>query len=449
MNPGFCGRNLNQPFGTRARRLGAVLVCLPLVAGNPLHASESSSPPQKLSLAQALSLAFQNNWELLAARCDIRAAQAQTLVSREFPNPTLSLLSSKINLDHGSGTIRGNGLGDRSYDSIAAVNQLLEIGGKRQARRDSAGAGLASTEARFQDALRLLELGVARAYILALQSEANATILSQSAASLGKEARIAGTRRQAGDISTADELQITLTAARLEQDARTAWTTSVANKVALENLLGLAEPKGDWQAADTLEALAGEKLSGWEDAPLAMVERRPDVLAAEANRRRAEADWRLQRAMRIPDPTITVQYEREPPDTLDSLGLGISFPLPLWNHNRGGIQAAAAAREQATTLAAKVRAQAVTELFLARNAYKDATERYDRYRTEIGPKSAQVLESVAFAFSRGGAALLDLLAAERTDNEVRLATTQAAADVAGALASLRAALCQTNKPTTP
>ena len=47
---------------------------------------------------------------------------------------------------------------------------------------------------------------------------------------------------------------------------------------------------------------------------------------------------------------------------------------------------------------------------------------------------------LARAYERGGASLLELLAAERNDNDIRLATAQAAADAANALSALRAAL---------
>ena len=49
-------------------------------------------------------------------------------------------------------------------------------------------------------------------------------------------------------------------------------------------------------------------------------------------------------------------------------------------------------------------------------------------------------QTVSFAYQRGGASLLDLLSAQRTDNEVRLATAQAAAETAKAAADLKAAL---------
>ena len=48
-------------------------------------------------------------------------------------------------------------------------------------------------------------------------------------------------------------------------------------------------------------------------------------------------------------------------------------------------------------------------------------------------------KTISFAYEKGGASLLDLLLAERNDNDVRLATAQAAAEAANAAAALKAA----------
>jgi hypothetical protein len=45
---------------------------------------------------------------------------------------------------------------------------------------------------------------------------------------------------------------------------------------------------------------------------------------------------------------------------------------------------------------------------------------------------------MAYAYEKGGASLLDLLIAERNDNEVRLSATQAAGDTAIAAATFKA-----------
>jgi outer membrane protein, heavy metal efflux system len=400
--------------------------------------SASDTTTSSLSLGEAKRLAFVRNWDLLAAKSDVDLATAQRLVAREFPNPMASLSVQKISIDnHSSGTSEGNGFWERNYDTIAAVNQLIEIGGKRRARKDSATAGLHSAEARLADARRTLDAGVTQAYVAVLVAEEKRQILTDSAASLRKEAGIAEARQRAGEISLADKSQIEIAAERLELDATSAEADARNATITLETVLGMRQPQGTLHLGDSLEPLA--EIRPAETNLQAALTRRPDIRAAESARTKAEADARLQRAMRIPDPTFLGQYEHEPPDQPNTLGFGVSFPLPLWNRNRGNITAAEAAVQQANVQLAKLEAQAAAEIVSSQTTYSASLSRWQRYRDQLAPKSRQIRETVVFAYEKGGASLLDLLSAQRNDNDVRLATAQAAADTANAAAALRAA----------
>ena len=423
--------------------LGAILAT-PRLATAENQAATVEPTASALSLADARRAAFLNNWDLLAAKSDVDVATAQRFVAREFPNPTLSLGTSKISFDgHPSSTSQGNGLWERSYDTVAAIGQLIELGGKRAARKAAAAAGLRGAEARMADARRLLDLAVTQAYVAAVLAERNQQVLADSADSLRQEANIAAVRQRAGDLSTADQSQIEIAADRLELAARAAQAAARAARVQMEILLGERNPQGNARLAETLEQL--NETSPGQLAPDARGEmiappQRADLTAAQAARAKAEADVRLQKAQRVPDPTFSFQYEHEPPDKPNTAGLMVSFPLPLWNRNKGNIAAAEAVAQQAATQAEKIRAQIIADLVTARVAFDAAQERWRRYREELQPKSRQVRETVAFAYQKGGASLLDLLTAQRTDNDVRLATAQAAADAANAAAALRAAL---------
>jgi hypothetical protein len=83
-----------------------------------------------LSLADAKQIAFAQNWSLLAAKSGVDAAEAQLIIAKEFPNPTVSLSTYKIG-EQNAGTPLGNGLWQRNYDSYVAVSQFFEIAGKR------------------------------------------------------------------------------------------------------------------------------------------------------------------------------------------------------------------------------------------------------------------------------------------------------------------------------
>jgi cobalt-zinc-cadmium efflux system outer membrane protein len=146
--------------------------------------------------------------------------------------------------------------------------------------------------------------------------------------------------------------------------------------------------------------------------------------------------------MRIPDPTLSLGVEHNPPGggpAVDTLNIGVSFPLPLWNLNGGNIKAAQAAVAQFQAALGKIQTQAMADLATAQSAYQEARERWVRYRDDLAPQSARVRESVAFKYEKGAATLVDLLNAEQTDNTIRLALAQAMNDTATAAAGQAAA----------
>ena len=426
-------------FGTPVLRADSAAV--------PSAASASVVPGIRgpLSLSQARLLAFQRNWDLLAARADVDIAQAQSWVAREFPNPTVGLTVSKINTDgRPASTVLGNSVFHRNYDTIASFNQLVEIGGKRSARRASALAGIDGAKARFADARRQLDLAVAQAYSGAALAAEKVRILNASAASLRQELSVAEVRLKAGDISRSDHDQISIAADRLELDARRAEADAIAARIQLEILLGEPTAKGTVVLAEGLDQLvstASDAASRAATAPSldAVVAQRSDVQALRADERKAAAEVKAQRAQRIPDPTFLVQYEREPADQPNTVGFGVSFPIPLWNRNRGAIAAATAAREQAQVRVKQAEAAAAADVVSARTALSSAEERRQRYTQHISPRSAEITKTVRFAYQKGGASLLDLLTAERNDNDVRLAAAQASAEAVQAAAAVAAA----------
>ena len=285
------------------------------------HAQPAANPPasgplppatnQPLSLAEARRLAFQRNWDLLAARSGIDAAAAQLIVAREFPNPSASWSTFRIG-SHDNGTVLGNGLWERNYDTIVAVNQLIEIGGKRHDRQLAARAGVRGAKARFFDARRTLEQGVTKAYSASLLAAANARVLTQSAAYMRQEADIAQQQFNAGAISEADKKTLEINAEQFALQAKAADAAALQARVAVEVLLGVNHPEGNWLPADSLETLVDlpPVAPEPESKPGAA---RPDVLAAEADLQAGQAQLQLQKAMRIPDPTFTFGAEHNPP----------------------------------------------------------------------------------------------------------------------------------------
>ena len=390
-----------------------------------------------LTLAQVQQQALAANADVRVASAQAEAAAAQLRTSREFPNPVLGLSTAKIATDgSGNGTPRGNRLLDRSYDSIISLSQLFELG-KRGPRQQSARAAQRAAEAQRDDARRLVLQAVSQTYVAALEAREESRVLAASAASLRREAGLAAVRLAAGDLASNDQRQIELAAGRLELDAAASRHTATAAVIALEILLGSPAPTGETELADTLDALP---LPSAELAGDGVAGTRPDVAAAEANVAKAEADLVLQQRAPFPDLTVSAQFERNPPDQPNTAGLGLSFPLPLWNRNGGAVRSARAAREVAQAQLDKARLQAVAEVAGSRSAFREARARATAFVEQLRPQSAAVAKTVAYAYEHGGASLVELLAAERNDNEVRIAAARAQADAATAAFNLSAAL---------
>jgi cobalt-zinc-cadmium efflux system outer membrane protein len=412
-------------------------LCGALCVGYAAEEPAGGAPAAPLSLEEAQNLAFTRNADWRIAHSQVEAALAQLKAAREFPNPSLGLSTSKINTDGRSNdTVLGHGLLNRSYDSIVSLSQLFELGGKRSLRQSSAKDGVHAAEALRDDTHRLLLQSVIQTYVAALTAREEVAILTESAAALRREADIAGHRLTAGDIAAADQAQIEIAADQLELNADAANATARTAVMTLETLLGEPHPNGTTVLADTLAQLSQKSALDPEEPPGS----RPDIAAAEASVARAEADLKLQRRANVPDVTLSLQYERQPPDQPNTAGVALSMPIPLWNHNTSGILAARAARDQAQAQLDKVRVQASADVAAARIAFREASNRARRFEETLCPKSARIAETITFAYEKGGSSLLELLAAQRDDNQIRLATVQAKADSASTATALAAAL---------
>lgn len=422
-------------------------------------AEQPADPPfSSLSLTEAQRIGLQHNWDLLAAKSSINMAEAERIIARQIPNPEVSFGVSNINVDGqsnatekplGSGQVAledtagpaipstRNDFWHRSYETTMAVTQVIELGGKRRFRMKAGQAGKEQAEALFLDAQRLFANGVLKAYGDVLLADENARIQGDSRDAMRKEADLAAIRHKAGDISVTELKQIEVSAEQMEADVAAAENTSKTARIALLTLLGIPCDNAGWKPTDSLDTLAGQP------APIATDGNdrcRPDLAAAEAALRKAEAEIKGQKSLRIPDPAVSLSYSHEPPDSPHTIGIDVSVPIPAWHRYGGEIRSAMVARDDAIREIARIKALVKSERITAETNYAHAAAQWRKYREETTPKSSEVTRNISYAYSKGGATLLDLLSARRTDNEIRLATAQAAADTLSALADYAMAL---------
>jgi cobalt-zinc-cadmium efflux system outer membrane protein len=405
--------------------VGCALVAIAASLASPVWADPAPTYAQLLAqLGQAPAT--------LEARANYDAAEARVRQARVRPNPVLGF---DVENAYGSGPYSGL----NNADMTLAISQDLELWGRRPTRvaaaRAEAGAvglqrDLAVIDAAGRLALVYAEAEAAQRRAALAEETLTLTVADARAAlALVEEGRepllrgIQGEAEAAAARATRDE-------AVAERDAAYARLTAVAMIPAPVTAI-------DASLLDETPATGGSAI---EDAPT--------VRVAEAQRTAAERRVDVQRVQARPDINASVGIRRFEAEDATALTFGISMPLPLFDRNRGNIDAAQAefraadarlmsARQevQADRAAAVARLAASVSRVSAADAGVTAAEeayRLSRIGFEAGRISQVELRITRTALVNARAAAVDARLA-RVRAEIDLARLDGRAPFQGAL----------------
>jgi cobalt-zinc-cadmium efflux system outer membrane protein len=387
-----------------------------------------------LTLQGAENMLGTKNREISMARRALDQASADVKVAGQPPNPQFTWSTTNINprLGVGSGNLR-----DKTVDSVARIDQVIERGNKLGLRVDTARRLETAAGEDLNDMGRQQVLALRGAYYDLLSAQEKVAIADETAQLFGRTVDAAQIRQRAGDLAASDVSRVRVDALRAQNDARAAQADLSRARVALAYLIGV-----DAQAAEIRAVTPWPGRDPRADANLDdLINRRPDVRAARARVDAADKARELAQAQRTRDISIGVQAEHYPASDTNTLGSGNSFgfsvsvPLFLRHNNEGTI-----ARAQADWYAARdnldrVRAQALSDVTRARGDLDSATERLNRFEQDLLPAAQKTAEAAEFAFKNGAISVMDLLDARRTQKAVLIDAANARADHAKALAA--------------
>lgn len=404
-----------------------LLAALLAAASCATMAQAQTSPPieagQTLSLDRALELAGATSPTLDAAEADIQAAAAARTVAGLRPNPSVTVEAENV---AGSGPYRGV----ESLETTTTLALPIELGGKRSARIGVADAR--SQRVAIQAAITQadLRLSVIQAYAEAVAAQQRVTTARDQARIAAEGLRAAQVRVQAGRASPIEAERANV--ARINADAeveRTQRLVEVA-RYSLSRIIG--------------QPVAGNLDTGWFANVRAAYGPMPEIesagtlamAAAEADLAIADAGVRLARAQRVPDLTVGAgaRYMRDSGDT--AALFSISIPLPLFNNGRAAVAQASSERLRAV---AQQRVAAIEVDQAIARAQAEAANAATTAATASGPALQAAEEAARIArigYREGKFGQLELLDAERTLAETRLAAIDALLNYHSAQAQL-------------
>lgn len=385
--------------------------CALLILCAPVAAQETS---RTLALPQALQRALAANPRLTAAERDIRIAAGRRIQSGAIPNPELS---AEVENVAGSNDYRGT----RSAETTLQLSQLVELGGKRDARI-SAGAAEFDSATWQRRAVRLEVLSeTTTAFVAILGAQRRAQILEQQVAALDRLTPLLQRRVDAGASSPAEVLrgQVAANLVRVElQRARTALSTA---RRELAILMGDGTPK--------FTVVAGQfSRTGRPPAfttVLNAIESNPQLMRWTAVRAQRDAELLTARLKPIPNVRVGVGW-RHFSDTGDNaMTFGLSMSLPLWDQNQGDVIAARESLEKVRADRAINKAALISVAGRSYDVLNGALQEIALLRSSVLPDARKAAEAMEDGYAQGRFTLLELLDVQATVTEAALREQEA------------------------
>lgn len=277
----------------------------------------SFNDPQLESLVEE-ALSYQNpNMRFLAAQVDRAVAQAR--LAGAALKPTVGL-GADLSGTGGDAAVSG---GSSAVGVVASWE--WDVWGRVQAGASAAEENLRATVADFEYARQSLAANVAKAWYLATELELQTQLAGETVEILSKLVDLVEKKHEVGQVSMQDVHLVRADLASAEDALRQAIGGQQQAQRALELLLG-RYPAAEIETADELIPVPPPVPVG---LPSTLLERRPDLIAAE--RRVAAAFFLTEEARlaKLPRFTLTagVGASSGLEDAIGDLGAGLFAPL--------------------------------------------------------------------------------------------------------------------------
>ena len=391
-------------MSTQFRWSVCALLCCATAGVRPLHA-------QGLTLEAARARALAVSPALGAARAAVATAAGWERQAAAFPNPTISLSQEESNAG-----------GLTSTQRIGLIEQPVAFTGVRGARADAARARRRAAEAELAVAEAALRLEVTRAFAAAIAADRRALRTAEAAAVFERVRRISGERLRLGEVSRYADRRIALETARYAALRAEAQRARSEARTRLSGLL-VAGPEAFWSPEGELATptVAAPRTRSADSLLALALQHRPEVAAAVAELEASAATARAARREVLPVPVLGAGFKQESLDGGASEGSGLvlqlSFGLPLWDRNRGAIQAYSAEERGRAARSEAMRVQVAREVRVATAGFTAMAAQVDAIRPHLGSEATAALGAAEAAFAEGEISLLELLDAVRAYHE--------------------------------
>src|SRR4026208_724894 len=409
----------------RARRWVYVVLMAVMAGGmnGTLLASfaQAKDEMRTFDLDRILDLALERNPAIASARSVIEQNEGRQIQAGAYPNPTIGGQTANASL-------RDPSTGSPITEYGVTLHQTVEWPGMRAARKDAAGAGLASATVGLDEAKLNLIAEVKQGFYELLLAERTVDVLQQNLETVQEVARPVKARVRSGEGPQFELVKAEVEVLKAKQEVTKAKNSVRVKLVGLDTLTaGALGPRykvqGDFRILR--DHLDFEQLVSRDPSQHPTLRRQGKLVE------QAESSVTKERQSRVPNVKLFGGQARE-------LGRGavlggVSVPTPLWYLQQGHI---------ATALGVQRKEEA--EYIRARNDLARAINQHAReaetaqelilvYEEGLIKQAQEALRIAQLSFRQGASSLLEVLDAQRVQRQITVDYNQARFELSLAL----------------
>lgn len=409
------------------RVFGALCATLVIAHASPASSQAAAVQGQNngaLTLPRALQEAAKASPRLAVADRNIGMADGRRQQANTLPNPTVG-----FEVDNFAPGPTNNVGG---AETTLMLSQLIELGGKRDARVSAAlGDYDAARWEREASRLELLS-ETTIAFVEAVSAQRRVGLLDRQAAALEKLVPLMQRRVDAGASSPSEvsRTQAAVGTTRLERE-RARLALAVARRE-LAALMGRDVPDFVTVSGDfgrIVRPVPFENL-------IKAIDDNPQLMRWTAIRAQRDGDLLVARLKPIPDVTASVGWRYYSENSENAIRLGVSMPIPVLDRNRGAIREAQENAQKVHAERAVNRLNLIAVVAKAHDTASSQLQQLDLLRKTILPAARQTVSVIEAGYGQGRFTVLEILDAYRTLADAELMEHDALASFHTAVATI-------------
>lgn len=375
------------------------ILLLSVVIYHSIAFPQKESDVLQYTLEEIEALFLKENLELLAAKLDISIADAHIAQEKSWENPTFSL--ANVNLWNTGKQREGErevipplfGSFGRNMEFSVELSQMIRTAGKRRKRVEMGKTSKEISILEFEDLLRSLKTELRKSIYGYTYLNTLSSILNRQLESLTGLTRSWRQQVEKGNLPKTELLRLQAALFEVENEYNELGIELNEHKKNIRVLLNLPPGYELEVTSDIHKLMIPEEIQLGK-----LIDRstqsRPDVRTSELRSLFYKKEMAYEKAQRVPDISLSAVYDRYGGVWKDFVGFGISFDIPVFNRNKGNIEAARLGSEQNHYLATQQINLISNEITIAFDNYTQAYGFYKKMESNSILKELDMMYDV-------------------------------------------------------